>query len=800
MSIRYYLLLVAGFITTCVFVVTFFLDNILLSNSLQKVRAEGIEVTKEMYEKRREYLEDFIQGTLSDHLAQINALLEAVSKFQPLAQWFASSTEHEEKGTWSNAASLMQQDEWIQFLQNTTDKKLLSALVPSKGPFFPMRAEPVKEGVAWVYLEGFLGHPDPFLGIEVPIRILDAESESASAFLTSGIIPTVYVLYDWNRFKMLDFAEEVEETALLQVPLIAGVEIDGNLFLQYLTEACSLAKKGDVIIPPPAACDFLITHPKPFEKDSFADSMQKSLLDREKYASELFLICQAAILQEIGFFSPNGAEKHWPDAMAFSSGSADNQTFFLKSVMDFSKPLFDDDAFFSSMTKEKHSPVSPGCCVVKSPHPNQAFLVNTAAIYWGEEKEKKRSLLSIGIDLRRMLKDIVASTHHYGFIASGGSVLINLSPEPHPHIVSKLIESALPQILDQKSGGFTLGGGKYYFVRVQPNADLDLHFVFFSPEQEEFGLLYDLQRHISSILKTVTIERKLLEALSIVVLWILLLDISKKITRPIVALSSSLKHVKKGEWDLIKFPFIRFSKNNEIKQLCDSFHDMVNGLKEKEKVTGILSKVVSEEIAREILKGDVKLGGEERIVTMLFADIRGFTRLTQNMPPHEVIEFLNKCMTKVSFAIEENKGVIDKYLGDGVMALYGAPIAHEDSPLHAILSGLEISRSLKQWNLERVRENLEPIHVGIGIHTGSVFAGNMGAQNRLNYTVIGSSVNRASRLCACAGPEEVLITKDTYLQPSVRENILVEDKGMMTLKGFDEKIQVFKVTGLSRSS
>ncbi|MBS0626757.1 MAG: adenylate/guanylate cyclase domain-containing protein, partial [Verrucomicrobia bacterium] len=351
--------------------------------------------------------------------------------------------------------------------------------------------------------------------------------------------------------------------------------------------------------------------------------------------------------------------------------------------------------------------------------------------------------------------------------------------------------------LTDSMGFVDIAGVPYHFSRMQPDPNIDLHFFFFNTKQEEFGFLYKFQSQVREILNNNSRDRKLLELLSIIILWILLLDVSKKITNPILALSSALKHVKRGNFELIRMPKVSFSKKNEIKQLFDSFYDMVEGMKEKEKIKGILNKVVSEEIAKEILQGDVKLGGEERIVSTLFADIRGFTKLTQNMPPQEVIGFLNKCMTKLSDVVEENKGVIDKYMGDGLMALYGAPISYEESPLHAVISGLEMINTLKQWNQERIRAHLSPIYVGIGVHTGSVFAGNMGALNRLNYTVIGSSVNLASRLCSAAEPEELLITEDTYNQACVRNNIEIEDKGLMSFKGFDKQIRVYRVIRLT---
>lgn len=797
MSIRYYLLLIAGFITSCVFIGTFFLDDALLSRGLKEAHTKGETVTKQLFENKRQYLQQFILEETAKDLAQINSLLEAISKFQPLAQWFASTPEHEQKGTWGNAASLIQQDEWIEFLQNTSGKKVLSALVPSKGPFFSTEAIAIREGLSWVYVKGAAEHPEPFLGIEVPIKMQESDIDEVGALLTSGIIPTVYVLYDWHRFKALSFPIESEEDFFLHTPLAGGVEIDESKFLGYLSFARAMAQETDVIVPSPLQGSAFPSKPVEAQNEDFNKSMQRLLIAREKYASELFLICQAAILQQIGFFGEDAKGQQWPDAMTFSTGPHDGETFFIKSVMDFSEPIFDDEAFFLKAPKTPGSHVSCHSHIVKSPQENQAFLVNTAAVYWGEEPEQKQSLLTLGIGLQELLNDVVSSAHHYGVIVHDGKVLVNLAPEGKPSVSSGDIEAVLGKLVGN-TGLITVDGIDYWFSIARPIPDLDLSFIFFDLKEEAFGLLYGFQANVKSILDRMGMQRQILEVMSLIVLWALLLRISKKITEPIVNLSSSLQYVKKGEWDLIRLPSIRFSKKNEIRQLYDSFHDMVEGMKEKEKVTAILNKVVSEEIAEEILKGGVQLGGEERVVTMLFADIRGFTHLTQNMPPHEVIEFLNMCMTKLSLAVEKNKGVIDKYMGDGLMALYGAPISYPQSPLHAILSALEMIFVLKQWNEERLKENKPPIFVGIGIHTGSVCVGNMGAQNRLNYTVIGSSVNRASRLCSYAGAEEILISQDTYLQEGIKEKIQVEDRGMMTIKGFDEKIQAFKVIGIKK--
>ena len=157
--------------------------------------------------------------------------------------------------------------------------------------------------------------------------------------------------------------------------------------------------------------------------------------------------------------------------------------------------------------------------------------------------------------------------------------------------------------------------------------------------------------------------------------------------------------------------------------------------------------MVSEEIAEEALKGNIQLGGEEKKSDGSFADIRGFSDMTEKMDPKEVIQLINTCMTKVSEKIDAHGGVIDKYVGDEVMALFGAPIDKPGSALQAVQSAIDMVDEIKKWNIERKEKGLPEIEMGMGIHTGVVVAGNMGVVNRLNYTVLGANVNLASRIC-----------------------------------------------------
>ncbi len=793
MSIRYRLLFVVGFVSTVVFVFAFLLNKQLIKNNLVKIQKEGNEFFMQSFEKRREQIEQYVYDEISRKLAQINALLETVTLFPSLSDWFAPNSENLRLGTWFHSAYFLQDEDWVQFLQNTSDSKVLSLIVPEEGPFFKTESEPLENGIVWMSIIDSTAYQLPCLGIQLPLKIKEGPSEEEGALIISEGLPLVYVLYTINRLKSIEFSSAFlqDRNDLMFEHSMQGFEIDEDKFYEFLMAAVAIAKNPELKIP----------ENKGFQNKKKEESKnpllsQKYLEEILDYSGQLFLLGEVTSLQRSQLFSSKAGEILWPDAISsFTKGNEQGNAFFLRTVLGFSKPIFDDQLFFKKHPPKPGSFVSSGSSVIKSPHPNQLFFVNTAVFYAGVGDQKKESFLTIGFDMSDFVNKISAISSSYGCIISGKELLTQVAPATYSPINYELV----PELLYKEKalqGFFSIGDSEYFFLKIYPDPAIDLYFCFFSPKEEAFGLYNHVAEKVKTILKNVATLSILLEVFCLLLLWLLLLDLSKKITKPIVALSESLKSVKTRGWDSIKIPATKLQKNNEIDQLVDAFHEMVEGMKEKEKMSGILNKVVSKEIACEILKGGVLLGGEEKVVTMLFADIRGFTQLTQNMEPHDIINLLNTCMTKLSRTIENNKGVIDKFLGDGIMALYGAPVSYKESPLHAVISGMEMMATIRKWDEERVLAGQVPLNIGIGIHTGIVCAGNMGAQNRLNYTVIGSHVNMASRLCLAAEPGEVLITADTYAEPCIYKNIEVEDKGFMTFKGFDQKKQVYKVLKL----
>lgn len=218
--------------------------------------------------------------------------------------------------------------------------------------------------------------------------------------------------------------------------------------------------------------------------------------------------------------------------------------------------------------------------------------------------------------------------------------------------------------------------------------------------------------------------------------------LARSVTRPVLALAGRARRIVDGDYALRQ----ETHRRDEIGTLGRSFDHMVRGLAERERVRDLLGKVVSPAIAEELMESEVELGGEEREVTVLFSDLRNFTDLCEGRDPRDVLSLLNLYLTEIGGIIESHGGVVDKYMGDAVMALFGAPLARGDDATRAVATGLDMIASVERLNRELTDRGLPQVESGIGIHTGRVVAGNMGSPTRLNYTVIGDGVNLAARL------------------------------------------------------
>lgn len=219
-----------------------------------------------------------------------------------------------------------------------------------------------------------------------------------------------------------------------------------------------------------------------------------------------------------------------------------------------------------------------------------------------------------------------------------------------------------------------------------------------------------------------------------VVSLLAVLVLARSVTNPLSKLAHVVRRIEEGDYNRVA----EVNSRDEIGELARSVNAMARGLLEKEKVRDLLGKVVSHQIAEQLLNNPVELGGEERVVTILFSDIRGFTSYCEGLPPQQVLTELNRVLSLISNIVETHAGVVDKYNGDAVMALFGAPIQSAEDASNAMTASLEIIAALQQLG--------STLSACVGVNTGLVVAGNLGSSNRLNYSVIGDAVNLAARL------------------------------------------------------
>ena len=192
----------------------------------------------------------------------------------------------------------------------------------------------------------------------------------------------------------------------------------------------------------------------------------------------------------------------------------------------------------------------------------------------------------------------------------------------------------------------------------------------------------------------------------------------------------------------------------------------------------------------------VKLGGDRRRITILFSDIRSFSTLSETMDPHDLVDFLNHYFTAVTDVIFKNNGMIDKFIGDAVMAIFGAPLPDEDHAYRACKTAVEMLEVQKQLSKARESEGSPPFRIGVGIHTGEVILGNLGSEKRSNYTCIGDAVNVASRIEGLNKTfyTELLISMDTCQECSQFLN--VRPVGSSEIRGRKEKVELFELLSL----
>ena len=273
--------------------------------------------------------------------------------------------------------------------------------------------------------------------------------------------------------------------------------------------------------------------------------------------------------------------------------------------------------------------------------------------------------------------------------------------------------------------------------------------------------------------------------------------IASSLSRPILRLAEDARRVEEG--DYTPRPCITLDRHDELGQLSRSFQHMTVGLAERDKVRDVLGKVTSPAIAAELTRRKLLLGGEEKKVTILFSDLRNFTPLSESLQAGELLELLNAYLTSMSQIVDQHGGVVDKYIGDAVMALFGVPLEMPDQAEQALLAALKMRIALGDLNHRLFQPRGYTIGFGIGIHTGTVVAGNVGSPQRYNYSVIGDDVNVASRLQTLTRNVDYdadIIVSDATLRESTTQ-FQTRMLGEASVKGKQQPVLIHALLGLA---
>lgn len=282
----------------------------------------------------------------------------------------------------------------------------------------------------------------------------------------------------------------------------------------------------------------------------------------------------------------------------------------------------------------------------------------------------------------------------------------------------------------------------------------------------------------------------------LVVVLLLALRFASRLGNAVRAISTAAGKVKVGEY--VTVPPV--GTKDELERLGEDFNQMVQGLKERDRLRETFGRYVTRQVADHLLKGNVNLGGELVPVTVLFSDIRSFSTISETMDPRAVLDFLNEYFAGMVESVLFHHGVVDKFIGDAIMAVFGAPVPEPDDALNAARAALEMRNRLQKINEAFQKRGLPEIRAGIGLHSGQVVAGNMGHVERMEYTVIGDAVNLASRLegmtkeLAC----DIVMSEDLFVQ--VKDEVEAEPLKRIKVKGRDQEVMVYRLIGLKAAA
>lgn len=299
-------------------------------------------------------------------------------------------------------------------------------------------------------------------------------------------------------------------------------------------------------------------------------------------------------------------------------------------------------------------------------------------------------------------------------------------------------------------------------------------------------------------IRSITIQGIILALVALAIGGSLIIILSRDLTRPLQELAHAAEQMAGGKLDVQ----VRPRTMDEIGRLGEAFNHMAIGLQEREWLRDMFGRFVSQEVAEAIRSGQVQLEGENRVVSVLFCDIREFTDFSEQHSPQEVVAMLNEFLPLVVQAAQKHGGMVNKFGGDSTLIIYGAPHELDDSAYHAIMTALDIQAGVEKLNQRLAKKGEPPLRVGVGINTGSALAGAVGPRERQEYTVVGNTVNLAARIDGLNKqfPEHNILVSEqtrTALGNRLGEFDML-NLGPVSIRGKNDRVEIWAVKGLKK--
>lgn len=825
--------------------------DIYFHKAVDRVQASLEKEIERLDTIRRDNLIRYLDASTRDVEEKLSEFLQEVDSRTWLKERFIPSDFNLETKNWGSSAILLMSNQWIDFAQVVTDGEL-TAQISLKPPYLDeMYRIVVDEDISIIVRKNALGEIEAFVGVPFWENDILQKYQGDKDFNVGDLDRDNWLLYTVDQLDNLKKSDLLlnKKISLPKAPFAPIIQIASRKLFEYLVQSTI-----DMTF---YTKDKLDQHPdlkrilrskqktrnwiekriplKDIKKEKkvfcFKDRCPKELSELENYYSLDMglpngrfalnkLVWEYATLMASGTWEYSPFYAFAPKGVAsyYAVGNAKNiaypgvgfmvQETFGQKPIPVTKPcsLQGIQKIPARKIKEWEGPQShlyKTCIEKKSDiyidkESYEVFLLKTMQFIREPDKggSHHESLFTIGVRINPILEQLaMISPNKFLFLTKSGEILYYDS-QGKVEVLPPTHELDPINLVHEKTGAVkTLEGKEAIFFHIASIAD-DSGYVFVIEVQDSaLDLVKRLDASAEKFLHRVTLSGIIIFIITACGILTLILLVLRPVIMPLRTLARAAKDVGEKKYNNLDVSEKTQNRSDEIGTLCRAFSQMIEAMKQGEKVRGILNKVVSKEIADKIIKDQIPLGGEIREATVLFSDIRNFTSISEKKEPPEVLEMLNDCLTVLSRVIDEHEGIIDKYIGDEIMALFGAPIAREDSAVQAIYCAISMMDVLKEWNRIRSARNLETLQIGIGIHTGQMIAGNIGAENHLSYTVLGHNVNLASRLSGYAKEMEILITDQTLHSKDVENRFQTESLGPITLRGVSEPVTLHRVLG-----